>query len=227
MSNTKKSRKPSKNKNKLRVIRTSQQLMSRITVCNIHAPSPDDVDKKYWCSSAVYEHKRPIKVSQSLAWALDNIRTHWEVTCGVFCRNQQGIHYMQYCSIQAVKPCVSSDLSDLAVKMCKALFDQAPKLHKLTPFWIAIPKTENTKDTDLSFAIMTAHRYKTFNAIGTNFEISANMPFVDYHTGSWGDIPFDLSKTEYIDLDPEEVMKIELDTVEVKGSNNTSEVVTK
>lgn len=201
------------NANKLRVIENAKRILNNITICNIFVPE----DKKDgWGNSAVFDSKKLIKVTPALAWNLDNIRVKWEVTCGVFCRTQKGEHYIQYYTIEADRECYPSDVSEQAQKICAWLFYNAVKMEKLAPFWLAIPRTIDNHDVDLNLAYKTAHLHKVFNRIGTNFEIDCNIPFVDYHQGSWFDIPFNWNKTKLMEVPLEEALNLTLETVQTK-----------
>lgn len=196
------------NQNKLRAIENAKRILDDITICNIYVPK-DNSAEKGWDNSCVFSKDKPIKVSQSLAWHLDNIRVKWEVTCGVFCRTQQGKHYMEYFTFEASKECYSFDVSDQAQQVCYWLFMNAIKMEKLCPFWLAVPRTTD-KDIDLTLALKTAHKNQVFNRIGTNFELNCNLPYVDYHTEGWFDIPMDWDKVRHIDVDLEEALSIQL-----------------
>lgn len=178
------------NRHKLRVIENSKRIMKKTSICRIYIPDDKRCGKP---SSLVFEKSTPIKVSQSLAWSFDNIRTHWFILAGAFCRDQQGKHYANYTMFQAVEPCNSIDISAKAQAACHIMFLDSPMLHRLTPFWLAIPALE---DTDLDAyhynnVLQTAHAYKVFNKVRSNFESNVNKAFVDYHTGQWFNLEID------------------------------------
>lgn len=201
------------NANKLRVIENAKRILNNITICNIFVPE----DKKDgWGNSAVFDGNKPIKVTPALAWNLDNIRVKWEVTCGVFCRTQQGEHYIQYFTMEADRECYSTDVSEQAQKICAWLFNNAVKLEKLAPFWLAIPRTIEDHVVDLNLAYKTAHLHKVFNRLGTNFEIDCNLPYVDYHQGDWFNIPFNWDKTKSVEVPLDEALNLTLKTLETE-----------
>lgn len=201
------------NANKLRVIENVRRIINNITICNIFIPE----DKKDgWGNSAVFDRKNLIKVTPALAWNLDNIRVKWEVTCGVFCRTQQGEHYIQYYTIEADRECYSTDVSEQAQKICAWLFNNAVKMEKLAPFWLAIPRTIEDHVVDLNLAYKTAHLHKVFNRLGTNFEIDCNLPYVDYHQGDWFNIPFNWDKTKSVEVPLDEALNLTLKTLETE-----------
>lgn len=201
------------NANKLRVIENAKRILNNITICNIFVPE----DKKDgWGNSAVFDGNKPIKVTHALAWNLDNIRVKWEVTCGVFCRTQQGEHYIQYFTMEADRECYSTDVSEQAQKICAWLFNNAVKLEKLAPFWLAIPRTIEDHVVDLNLAYKTAHLHKVFNRLGTNFEIDCNLPYVDYHQGDWFNIPFNWDKTKSVEVPLDEALNLTLKTLETE-----------
>lgn len=207
------------NQHKLRVIENAKRILNNITICNIFVPN----DKENgWGNSAVFEKNHMIKVSPALAWNLDNIRVKWEVTCGVFCRSQNGEHYAEYYTIEADRECLSIDVADQAQKICFWLFENAIKMEKLCPFWLAIPKSIENHDVDLTLAIKTAHRHQVFNRIGTNFEHNCNIPFKDYHSGNWFNIPFNWNKFREADVDLNEALSIKLNYKETKDGTIVS-----
>lgn len=214
---SKKGRKNTDNKrasaNKLRVIENAKRVLNNITICSIFVPE-DAADG--WGNSAVFEGKRRIKVSPALTWNLDNIRVKWEVTCGVFCRTQQKEHYIRYYTIEADRECYSSDVAEQAQKVCAWLFFNAPKMEKLAPFWLAVPRTIDNHVVDLNLAFKTAHLHKIFNRLGTNFEIDCNMPFVDYHQEDWFNIPVNWDKTTEADVPLEEALGLTLEKVKTE-----------
>lgn len=177
------------NRHKLRVIKNAQARLNKISICRIYAPKGEE-DK----TALLFEGKNPIRMDQSLKWSLDNIRVRWDIMVGVLCRNQQGKNYAIYSSFQAVEECLSDRISDLAVNACQQLFEKAIKMQRLCPFWIAVPRSNDKEDTATLMVnlVKTAHYFKVFNRIGTEFEINCNIPFVDYHTGKeWFDIMLD------------------------------------
>nr|DAT03631.1 MAG TPA: hypothetical protein [Caudoviricetes sp.] len=199
-----------KARTKLRAIKTSQSLLNKITICNIYVP---EEAHKGWGNSSVFEGDRFIKVSQSLAWAIDNIRVKWDILCGVFLRDQKGVHFIHHETFRASEECVSSAVSEYAQKLCAYMYYKAPRLQRLVPFWLAVPRSDN-KDIDINLAIRAAHRHKVFNRVGTMFEINCNIPEEDFHTGDWFDIPMDYSKFVETEYSIEEAMAQEYDIVE-------------
>lgn len=183
-----------RNKHKLFVIQQAQKCLNKITICNIYS---DNITK----NSIVFEDSKPITVDKALAWNMNNIRTHWELICGVLCRNQQGKHYALYTGFRAIQECFSENISQLTIDVCEQLFDQSPNLHKLCPFWLAMPKTGDSTEINIDCLFQTIHHFEVFNKIGTNFEINVNMPFVDYHKGkTWQDLALNFT-FEYWELD--------------------------
>lgn len=198
---------------KLRVIQNVKNILNSITICNIFIPDDDEGG-----NSLVFHGACPIKVSPSLSWNLENICAHWELTCGVFYRDQQGKHFIEYVTIQSIRETLANEISIHAQKVCAWLFHNGHKMTKLCPFWLAVPRSNN-KNVDLTLAYRTAHAHKVFNRLGTNFEINCNLPIVDYHQGAWFDIPKDWEKTKEIDINLEEILKINL--VEKQTENGT------
>lgn len=211
------------NQHKLRVINNVKNILDRITISNIFVPQ----DKENgWGNSAVYQNGKPIRVTPTLAWHLDNIRAKWEVMCGLFCRNQQGEHYIQYYVFQADRECLNTDIADQAQQICAYLFHNGSKLQKLAPFFLASPRTNEDREIDIMLAIHTAHIHKVFNRLATNFEINCNMPFKDYHSGNWFEIPINYDKFEFVDVPLEEALQIRLKYMENQDGTTTIEPTT-
>lgn len=162
------------NKNKLRTIQESKRLLNDYATVLVYSNAKNQ-------HSLVFHKGEPTKVSAGVAWHFDNTRVHWDIVCGCFCRDQKGKHYANYVNFEAVTECTSADISVWTLEACKKLFDESHNLHKLCPFFIAVPRS-NKEHTDLTLALKTAHHYKVFNLIGSNFEHNVNKPFVDYHT---------------------------------------------
>lgn len=178
----------SKNQNKLRVIRNTQQIMSNYTISLVMADGKDQ------CSQVYYKNK-PTKISPQIAWHFENTRCKWEIVCGIINRNQQGEHYIDYVIFGSKEECTINDLSELAFDVCKQMFEEAPKLHKLCPFYLARPNAE----VNISLVLQTIHKYEVLNRIGTNFEFNCNLPFVDYHK-DWINT-LDKFKFNYVELE--------------------------
>lgn len=183
------------NQHKLRVIRNAQRILNRISICHIYAPSQDNKE-----CHLVFDKNTPVKVTPSLAWHLQNLRVHWEILAGVFCRDQSGKNYALYTLFQAERECISVEISTLAENACKRIFNDAIKMHRLCPFWIAIPRSDDKNDLAdrLILLVKTAHYFKVFNRIATEFEINVNMPFKDHHNGDWFNVmeDFDFREAE-------------------------------
>lgn len=177
------------NQAKLRAIKNTQAIMANYTITLVMC------DDNSECSG-VYYKGRPAKTSQQLAWHFKNTRCKWEILCGVLCRDQQGNHYIEFVCFGSKEECIVDDLSEISVEVCKELFKQAPRLHKLCPFYMASPKS-----IDPNIIMRTVNQYKVLNLIGTNFEIDCNMPVIDYHTSSkWYEVLKNLSFRE-LDLE--------------------------
>lgn len=175
---------------KIRAIRNTKLIMSNHTITLVMANKDNE------CSTVYYKN-RLAKVSPQLAWHFENTRCHWNIICGVICRDQQGKHYIEYVSFGSVHECTIDTLSELAFEACKKLFDQAIKMHKLCPFYMARPH----QDIDPLLILNTIKSYKVLNLIGTNFEFDCNLPFVDYHTPeNWAEV---LRTIEFKQLDLE------------------------
>ena len=159
------------NKAKMRAIKNTQDIMSNYTIILVMADSNNS------CST-VYYRDIPAKISPQLAWHFENTRCNWDIVCGVICRDQTGKHYINFVSFGSKEDCVVDDLSELAIQVCKQMFEESPKLHKLCPFYIARPQ----KECDLLIILDTIHKYKFLNRIVTNFEINCNCKEIDYHT---------------------------------------------
>lgn len=192
---------------KLKVIENAKRVLNTITICNIFVPTDT---KNGWGNTSVFENGRMIKVNSALSWNLDNIRVKWEVTCGIFCRSQNGKHYIQYATIEAVHECLPEQISTISQRICAWMFENGNKLEKLCPFWLAVPRSYESNPVDLTLAIQTAHRHLVFNRIGTNFEHNCNVPYKDFHDGHWFDIPMDWDKFKEVDIPLDEIKKLEL-----------------
>lgn len=177
------------NQAKLRAIKTTQAIMSNYTITLVMCSDNNE------CSATFYKGK-PTKITPQLAWHFKNTRCKWEILCGVLCRDQQGKHYIEFVCFGSKEKCIVDDLSDIAIDVCKELFKQAPRLHKLCPFYMASPNS-----VDLNIIMQTVNQYKVLNLIGTNFEIDCNMPVVDYHTpDKWIEV---LKNLQFKELDLE------------------------
>lgn len=184
------------NKNKLRIIKNVQSQMNKVSICRIYAPKGEEER-----TSLIFENKTPIRMEPALQWTLENIRFRWDIMVGVFCRDQKGKNYAIYSTFQATEECYPANITNLTINACQQLFEKAPKMHKLCPFWIAVPRSnEEDKTSDLMInVIQTAHYYKVFNRLGSEFELNCNLPYVDYHTGKqWFDIMLDFN---FLDAD--------------------------
>lgn len=180
-------------KAKARAIKTTQDIMSNYTITLVMA------DKDNKCSTVYYKDK-PTKISPQLSWHFQNTRCNWDIICGVICRDQSGKHYINYVSFGSINECVLEDLSELAMQACMQLFEEAPRLHKLCPYYMARPQ----KECDGLLILDTIHQFEVLNLIGTNFEIDCNCKIVNYHTPEkWlevlRNIQFNELELEFID----------------------------
>ena len=112
------------NKAKMRAIKTTQDIMSNYTITLVMA------DQNNTCNTVFYKNM-PAKISPQLAWHFENTRCKWDIVCGVICRDHSGKHYINFVSFGSTEECVIDDLSNLAIQVCKQMFEESPKLHKL------------------------------------------------------------------------------------------------
>lgn len=185
------------NAHKLRVIENAKKVLNGISICCSY--SADEKQKHV----LIFQGGNPVKTSATLSESLDVLRCKWDVTCGVFCRNQKGKHYALYCNFRFKDEVTGTSeiLRQITVDVCYQMFYEiAPKLERLCPFWIGTPRS-NQGENDLNLAIKTAHFFKVFNELGTDFEINCNMPVIDYHKGKqWYDLALDF-RWEEVELD--------------------------
>lgn len=184
------------NAQKARVIKRVQQLIENVSVCHIY----NNVNM-----TAIFEKGKQVRMGNALFYHLCELRHKWDITVGVFFRTQKGKHGAYYCNLKS-EECKIDELTKIVNGSCMQMFDDAPKLTKLAPFYIATPRRTD-RYNDLNIAIKAAHNFKIFNDLGTSFEIKCNAPVVDYHTGAeWFDIASDFEWKE-IDLDDKEWFK--------------------
>ncbi len=182
------------------MIENAKKVLNSISICCSYS---SDKDK----NALVFQGGDPVRTNQTLAESLDTIRCKWDITCGVFCRDQKGKHWAMYCNFRFKDEVTGTSevLTEITVDVCKQMFDIAPKLERLCPFWIGTPRS-NQGVNDLNLAIKTAHFFKVFNEIGTTFEINCNAPVVDYHTNkAWYDLAKDF-RWEEVELDLSEYL---------------------
>lgn len=193
------------NKHKLRVIENSKRALEKLALYKIFLPSQMGGPN----SAVLFEGEHPIKPHQSTIWALDNIRTRWFIIAGTFCRDQSGKHYATYTEFQAEREYKFSDISFKAKTASYWMFEQAPNLHRLVPYWIAIPVIDEFKfkPFHLNNLLYLNHFFKGFNRIASNFELNVNKKFVDYHKDkNWFEVLVDW---KYKELEESEIARIE------------------
>ena len=167
------------NRSKLRMIRAAQAELNNLSIVHSYHTAKDK-------NTSLYSHGKPINMARSIQFALENIRTKWDISVGVFCRTGRK-HYALFTEIRASQECLSNDLSDLVQELCGQFYDEAPKDEKLCPFWVATPRS-NDGVNNLELALKTAHRFKIFDELATNYEIEHKVEPVDYHKGDYNDI---------------------------------------
>ncbi|QLB22627.1 hypothetical protein A6B44_05165 [Pasteurella skyensis] len=71
----------------------AKKVLNSISICCSYS---SDEDK----NALVFQGGDPVRTSQTLAESLDTIRCKWDITCGVFCRDQKGKHWAMYCNFR-------------------------------------------------------------------------------------------------------------------------------
>lgn len=194
----KKARKPRStqakfNAHKLRVLQRAKFSLNHFSICNTYSSQE--------ANTILFMNGKPTNLTEKLGFALENVRTKWSVTIGVFCRNQQGKRYAIYTEIQAKKECTSEQLAGVVKALEVQMMEHAPKMEKLCPFWLATPRSNN-KPNDLNIAIKTAVRFNVFNELITLFEKAVNKP-TEQKNLHWYDIAKDF-EWQFVDVDLEE-----------------------
>lgn len=123
-------------RHKLRTIRNVQAILNKVSVCRIYAPAENGKICQLFFSKG-----ERINPTESLVWSLNNIRVKWDILAGVICRDQSGEHYLVSYAFQAKKECLWADIENLAENACKHIFNECPIMHRLCPFWLAVPHT--------------------------------------------------------------------------------------
>lgn len=181
-------------RHKLRTIRNIQAILNKVSVCRIYAPAENGKICQLFFSKG-----ERINPTESLVWSLNNIRVKWDILAGVICRDQSGEHYLVSYAFQAKKECLWADIENLAENACKHIFNECPIMHRLCPFWLAVPNSSEHIDAAerINLLIKTIHGFGVLNRIRSEFESNVNKPYVDYHTGKeWFDIALSMKFKE-------------------------------
>jgi len=89
-----------------------------------------------------------VKVTPTLYTALTTCRTHWQICCVVFCRDQLGQQYAQTTWIDTKEPYRHSDLADFLNDAHLELWQQANANHRMNMGWCAYPNGNAYTDDD-------------------------------------------------------------------------------
>ena len=181
------------NAHKLRVLKRAKFSLNHFAICNTYSNEK--------ANTVLFMAGKPTNLTEKIAFSLENVRTHWSVTVGVFCRNQQGKRYAIYTEIQAKKECSSEQLADVVKALEIQLMEYAPKMEKLCPFWLAPPRSNN-KPNDLNLALKTAARFNVFGELITTFEKAVNKQ-TNPQRQPWYEIATDF-EWKFVDVDLEE-----------------------
>lgn len=192
-------------RHKMRVIQQTLSIMSRLSVCKVYAPQ--DNGKPI---ALVFEKNQPIKLTESISWAMGEVRADWHIITGVICRNQQGQHYSLFTEFSSEKECTLDQIATKAQSSGLIIFNNnAPNLEKLVPFWLAIPSKKGSPDNFRNYHLdnvrKTLQLGKVLDRIATNFELNVNLKRSSYHSGEWLDIDLDW---RFVDIELDEIDKM-------------------
>lgn len=182
------------NRSKLRMIKGAQAELNNLSIVHTYHSSKNK-------NASLYSHGKPINMARSIQFALENIRTKWDISVGVFCRTGRS-HYALFTEIRASQECLSNDLGNLVQDLCSEIYDTAPKNDRLCPFWVATPRS-NDGVNNLELALKTAHRFKVFDQLATNYEIENEIAPINYHDRDYDELSQDF-KWKHIELEIEE-----------------------
>lgn len=162
------------NRYKLRMIRNAQSILNKISICHIYTPCGDNQSE----CDLVFQGTDPVKPTSSLNQAFNSIRTNWEAIIGVLCRDQSGQNYVRYSIFQVQRECVAADINQLLFNACKQIYSNAIKMHRICPFWIAMPKKFNTEESDITkqkeILLKTLSYFKVISSVPSEFEYNVN-----------------------------------------------------
>lgn len=151
---------------------------------------------------AYSRHKlRTIRNVQAILNKVSVCRIYAPAENGKICQLffSKGEHYLVSYAFQAKKECLWADIENLAENACKHIFNECPIMHRLCPFWLAVPNSSEHIDAAerINLLIKTIHGFGVLNRIRSEFESNVNKPYVDYHTGKeWFDIALSMKFKE-------------------------------